>query len=83
MQRYLTRLQEEKTPHERRQIAVRVAGAVTAVLFVGWLATLGVRVSTSEPKVADTSATNQMASIGSLIKSVPSFLYVATTTDRN
>ncbi len=34
-----------KSTHERRQHALKVAGVVTAVLFVGWLATLGARLS--------------------------------------
>jgi hypothetical protein len=45
MKQYIARLQEEKTPHERRQYALRVATGLTAVLFVGWVATLGLRLS--------------------------------------
>jgi hypothetical protein len=47
MKRYIARLQEEKTPHERRQYALRVATGLTAILFVGWVATLGMRLSQS------------------------------------
>jgi hypothetical protein len=32
-----------KSTHERRQHAMRVASVVTAVVFLGWLGTLGVR----------------------------------------
>ncbi|HWB34131.1 MAG TPA: hypothetical protein VG753_02340 [Candidatus Paceibacterota bacterium] len=45
MKAYIQKLQDEKTPHERRQLALQVAGVVTALLFVGWLGTLGVRLS--------------------------------------
>ncbi len=76
-------MQEEKTPHERRAIALRVASTVTAILFVGWLATLGVRFgSGSDAPVAGSGTDTQTASIGNFIKSVPNFLYVATTSSQ-
>lgn len=40
---------------------MRFAMIVTAVLFVAWLATLGVRVSTRVPAVADDSSPNSAA----------------------
>lgn len=57
---------EGKTPHERRRHAMQIAGAVTAVLFVGWLATLGVRLASltassdaSQAAAAANAAQNQ------------------------
>ncbi|MBC7836472.1 hypothetical protein H7X87_01695 [Acetobacteraceae bacterium] len=82
MRNYIKRLQDEKTPHERRSFAVRVAGALTAVIFVGWLATFGMRLSNDEKAIAENTQSNQTASLGSLIKSAPNFLYSATTTER-
>ena len=43
MKNYFVRMQEEKTPHQRRQWALRAAGALTAVVFLGWAGTLGLR----------------------------------------
>jgi hypothetical protein len=83
MRRYIERMQEERTPHERRQFALRVAGGVTAVLFVGWLATLGIRFSTVSTEIAEQGQSPQAASIGSLIPvEDPNTLYVASTTLR-
>ncbi len=36
---------QSQSPHQRRQHAARVATVVTAIMFVGWLGTLGMRVS--------------------------------------
>lgn len=45
---------QNKDPHERRAHALRVAGAVTGLVFVGWVATLGMRLGTpQEPVVAE------------------------------
>ena len=55
MKQYLEHMKTKST-HERRAHAMRVAGVVTAVVFVGWLATLGVRLSTSTPQTAQNSS---------------------------
>ena len=44
IRRYLNHMQE-KTAHERRQHAVQIASVITALVFVGWLGTLGLRLS--------------------------------------
>jgi len=45
-------MRTERTPHQRRQTALQFAGAITAVLFVGWIATMGLRVSTHTDQTA-------------------------------
>ena len=42
MKRYFEHI-KSKTPHDRRQHAMKVAGLLTAVAFVVWITTLGVR----------------------------------------
>ncbi|HVV39331.1 MAG TPA: hypothetical protein VHD31_03345 [Candidatus Paceibacterota bacterium] len=63
MQAYIEKLKAEKSTHERRQIALRVAGTVTAVMFVVWISTLGVRLAGSGSQqptnTANTAATLQ------------------------
>ena len=44
MRRYIEHIQT-KDPHERRAHALRIAGALTAVVFVGWVGTLGLRLA--------------------------------------
>ncbi len=51
MRRYIEHVQS-KEPHERRQHAMRLAGAVTAAVFVVWVTTLGLRLSSSNTEVA-------------------------------
>ena len=36
---------KDKTPHERRQHAMRVSSILTAGIFTAWLLTLGVRMA--------------------------------------
>lgn len=58
MRRYIQHVQETHTPHERRQVALRIATVVTAVLFVAWLATLGVRLGGSVPEIVNNGSNN-------------------------
>jgi hypothetical protein len=46
MKRYFDHIQT-KEPHERRQHAMRLAGAVTAAVFAVWITTLGLRLGGS------------------------------------
>lgn len=62
MRRYIEHIQNNRTPHERRQHAMQIAGVVTMLLFVGWLASIGVRVGTQGPVVEDNS-TNTAATL--------------------
>jgi hypothetical protein len=64
MKKYFERMQQEKTTHERRQWAMRAAGTLTAVLFVGWIATLGVRLSAPSSQTAQGEGTqSQLAAV--------------------
>jgi hypothetical protein len=48
---------ETKTTHERRQHAMQVAGILTAVVFVGWVASLGLSFTGSVTPGGDSSQT--------------------------
>ena len=61
--KYLDHMQSKPT-HERRQHAMRVAGVLTALVFVGWVTTLGVRLggtSAGSVQVAGTDNVGQTA----------------------
>jgi hypothetical protein len=53
----------QKSTHERRTHAMRVAGVVTALIFAGWITTIGLRTNSSDqPQVAqDNSSAAQTA----------------------
>jgi len=67
-----------KSPHERRQHALQVAGGVTALAMLVWLGTLGMRFTSTPPQVA----TNDPAQMASVVEaqSGNATLIVATTT---
>ena len=56
-----------KSTHERRQHALRVATVVTAVVFVGWLATLGVRLGSGGGSVASENGQAQQTQLANVI----------------
>ena len=56
MENFINKLTTEKTPHERRTLSMQVAGVLTALLFVGWLGTLGVRLANTPLPRADIGA---------------------------
>jgi hypothetical protein len=63
MKRYFEHMQE-KTPHERRQHAMHVATVVTALVFVGWLGTLGLRLGSVSPATtAQGGSEDQLANV--------------------
>lgn len=51
MKKFIEHMKANKTPHERRQFAMQAAGLCTALLFVGWLATLGVHLASVNKQV--------------------------------
>jgi len=63
MRKYIQHVQDTHTPHERRQVAMQIAAIVTGLLFVAWLATLGVRLGSSIPSVAEESTNNAAAAL--------------------
>jgi len=67
MKRYIEHLKNTRTTHQRRQHAVQVAGALTAMLFAVWLGTLGVRLS-SPSDVAQTADNTQTASVAAAVQ---------------
>ncbi len=62
MRKYIQHMQDTRTPHERRQHAMQIATVLTALLFVGWITTLGVRIA-SQPEVANDSEKNTAATL--------------------
>ena len=60
MKRYLEHMQN-KDPHERRTHALHVASAVTALVFVAWLGTLGMRLAPEQPFAQDSGDGTQAA----------------------
>jgi hypothetical protein len=63
MKKYLTQLQEEKTPHERRQFAMKVAGATTFLFFIVWASTLGIRLTENNANVANQNIPSTAATL--------------------
>ncbi|MDP4020418.1 MAG: hypothetical protein Q8P58_00010 [Candidatus Adlerbacteria bacterium] len=63
MKKYIQHIQDTHTPHERRQVAMQIAMAVTGLLFIAWLATLGVRLGGSIPLVAEEGSSNAAAAL--------------------
>ena len=61
MKNYIEQLRSEKSPHERRSVATRVAGVLTALLFVFWVTTLGVRLAAHNTNLAEQQANIQNA----------------------
>jgi hypothetical protein len=63
MKRYIQYVQDTHTPHERRQVALRISVIVTGLLFVAWLATLGVRLGNNIPAIAGEDIQNAAAAL--------------------
>ncbi|OGC88316.1 hypothetical protein A2419_00435 [Candidatus Adlerbacteria bacterium RIFOXYC1_FULL_48_26] len=59
---------QAKAPHHRRQHAVQFAGLFTALAFVVWVTTLGVRFGTSvnSGQVANNDQQTQLAGAGAV-----------------
>lgn len=79
MKNYFTYI-KSKTPHEKRQHSMQIAGGVTALAFVIWISTLGLRFASTPPQVATDSDTSQTASVVSS-QDGNATLIVATTSD--
>ncbi len=61
MKKYLHHIKSKPT-HERREHAMRVAGVVTALVFFGWISTLGVRLAIHSSAASVASAGDSTAS---------------------
>jgi hypothetical protein len=55
MNRYLDHMHTKPT-HERRRHAMRIAGIVTVLVFVGWVTTLGLQLGSSSTNASQTAA---------------------------
>lgn len=73
----------QKSTHERRTHAMRVAGVVTALIFAGWVTTLGLRAGSDQSQVANSADTSaQSAAAASAVQgSGTAQLVVATSTN--
>jgi len=80
MKKYFKHIQN-KPPHERRQHAVQVAGVCTALVFVVWVTTLGMRLAHQSAAVAGAGGDSQVANASSIYDKPDNTLEVATTTD--
>jgi hypothetical protein len=61
MRKYILHLQETKEPHERRRLAVQIATVITAVLFLFWISSVGMRLANSSAQIAQTMHDTQNA----------------------
>ena len=77
---------QTKSTHERRQHAVQVATVVTAFVFVGWIATLGVRFASYQTDVSTNGKPSNPTQLANVINGLPTdtsstnSLEVSTTT---
>ncbi len=84
LKRYLENIHAQPA-HYRRQHAVKIATTVTAVVFVGWIATLSVRVSTPSAQIAASDSPTQETQLSNAISGLGTYsstntLEVSTTT---
>ena len=61
---------------------MQVASVLTALMFVVWISTLGVRFASTPPQTASSDSASQLANVASAASSQAT-LIVATTTDAN
>ena len=82
MKRYIEHL-KSKPAHQRRQHATKIAGVITAFVFMVWFGTLGMRLVSSSASITeqDMGGSTQLANIvsGAYAPGVHTF-EVATTT---
>ena len=79
MKKYIAHV-HAKPPHERRLIALQLAGVLTALVFVVWVTTLSVRLIGAGGDVAAAGGSTMSAAAG-VYGTVMNQLQVATTTD--
>jgi hypothetical protein len=79
MKKYFNHI-KSKSPHERRQHAMQIAGILTALMFVVWVSTLGVRFASTPPQTADSGDASQLANVAAAASNGQATLIVATTT---
>lgn len=80
MKRYFEHMQTQE-PHDRRQHAMRIAGATTVAVFAIWITTLGFRYGTGSSTLAeDENQTSLTAATSQSIYGGQNQLIVSTTT---
>lgn len=79
VKRYIEHVQAQE-PHERRQHAMRLAGAITVAVFAVWITTLGFRLN-SNTQLAAEDDNSLTATVAQSLYSDPNQLIVATTTE--
>ena len=84
MNKYLQHI-KQKSPHARRGHAMQIAGCVTALVFVVWLTTLGVRLTSSGGSTTAENQDAQQTQLAQVASGLPdttagNTLEVATTT---
>jgi hypothetical protein len=88
VKKYLNHMNTKST-HERRQHALQVATIVTALVFVGWLGTLGLRLGNFSTTVASGSDQAQQTQLAGVINgagmtsNTPNTLQVVNSTSSN
>ena len=84
MKKYLQHIKTKST-HQRRGHAMQIAGTMTALVFIVWITTLGVRLSTSGSGIVAEGADAQQTQLANIASGsyAPNgnTLEVATTTD--
>ncbi len=70
MRRYLEHM-HSREPHERRKHALHVATIVTSLVFVGWAATLGMRLGGDSVVAQEETNTQSAAAIQAVERSGP------------
>ncbi len=77
MKRYLQHMHNQD-PHDRRTHALHVASLVTGLVFVGWVATLGMRFAVDDSLVAQ-DGSDQAAAVVQATQQTGPRLEVSTT----
>ena len=62
---------------------MQVASVLTALMFVVWISTLGVRFASTPPQTASSDSASQLANVAAAASNGQATLIVATTTDTN
>lgn len=64
MKAYIERMKEERTAHERRRFAMRVAAICTALIFIAWITTLGLRLGHQGEQSPTVNTANTLSAVG-------------------
>ncbi len=78
MRHYINHIKNTHTPHERRQHALRVSGAITLSVFALWLGTLGMRLA-AQSEVAQSPDQSLTAAAAASVENKDPQLQVSAT----